>query len=509
MRIGDRTKWLDDDDVMHELINTLREDTHGMRRSALAQKTMFATPMELLPLSADADYDRSMLPPLTGTLFGMKIARSHMPTVWHDTVRSLIALPFRDQFVLTDWDQEMIQGIGDAAPWVNDVDNNGMSIDHLAYSAMADAMYNGVTYLLVDSPSAQQKALDQNLHPYVTMIPRSIVTRIEIDSGGNLVQVGFREAMVAHQMMPNGELKIDQIDAERIITAPAVAWPGEDQNALMVQVFENRNGKAIERPDLAGDGKIAFPDSSVRITLEDIFVPLYGNRVAPYRGHSPFLGTAEVAAALYRAVADMTDLMRSMSLVFVHESGVEPSMAGRGKADKNRGSLRYHVSSNPSARMSFVESTGATLRGIFEVVQSYVHDITTAHKDMWSTRRSGSGQPITATQAAFQGVHAVSDMERYTIQCVAAIDQVLNAMRLLGGLPSKGETSLPTDFGLEAAAIETATTLYREGLMTGENYWDIFLAHRYANPSTFNIDNELSREALQRTIDGLSANPLT
>lgn len=488
LRIGERTDWLTSDDATHDPIETLLKHTEGMRLSALNQRVMFATPMELVPLVSPSDPKNFSV---MRNLYWMKIARAYMPTVWSSSSRALVAMPFQESFALSGWDPEFTEDIQGALPWSRDMDNKGMTIDELAFTAFTEAMYRGVCYMLFDNPSMIQRAGNASLHPYVTLLPRRRMTRIVLDQSEEPVQIGFSELHTSYSM--NGSDLIENvIMAERLITDPRIAWPDQDINALRVQVYENRDGKVIEREDLAGDGRIEFADGSEKITLSRIFIPVYGEKIAPYRGHSPFIGTASIAEALFRTIADIAELARTMSYLFVHETGVSDERAGVGVADKDKSHYRYHTSTHPAADMAIVESTGAALTGLMALARGQYDDIIAGHRDMYATRRGGA--PITATQAAIEGHHAVSDMERYMTHLVMSQSRGLHAMRLLAGLGKQGSLSLPTTIGLETEAIKTATDLYLSDKMTAENYFPIFLAHGYANPSEFDLSLETMRE---------------
>lgn len=516
----------------HHLANALREGVGTMRRLARQWQYMRPNPGELEvvslggDISADdspAQYEGLGAPVTKGgsyTVYDLRVERSCMPNPWAQTIRDTARLPFRSRITMEGWD-DLLQGKEErdedgefksaVAGWIADLDGEGRSLDEWAAEAFEDALFDGVVFAFVDNdPRSFQSAEDRRLaggRPWVSKLRRCDVRRLTLERGEDgvprVAQVVFRQDVREQDYSDPDDWKDEVREAYKAVTAGRVVTDPESGKTLRVPVTAqvyliDKDGNPFE--DLSRRTEIK-PDDPTDVLTEVPIVPLYGRRTGPYRGESPYLDTADLQVAIWNQTSELLNKARETSLAYLHESGVASDQDSKVVKSDSR-NLRYRWSSEPQAKLTFVEQSGESLAALKSLIEWLIDQVQEAHHQLRSDRPTA---PVTAREITLEGVHASSALEMMVIFHEAGWKKILDLMALLGGQKTRGVVSIPHDFGLPSSGMDRNHRLFSLELMTAKNYWGEALRAGDVDEAKFDLDAEIELERERRSLAEKSA----
>lgn len=514
--VDTRSPWLQKDDDLHELNRALMGGTLVLRELALKHKFMQPRvgELEIVPLGGEgADITR----------YALRVSRSSNPDVWPTSVEKTSALPFKTRVVTEGWDDLLIgteveDGNGKVTHreggWVENLDGEGRDLDEWAADAFLTAGVDGIVFGFVDgdrrtfaSPADRAEA---GARPHCIALRRSDIISIVLErtkKGKRVRQLAFWQPISLVDVADPNAWTDETVPAIKVVTAGERTVDRETGEAsvvpIRVRVYieeemtdatdKSKKNAFVHKVEL--DGEIKPPDKSKAEDLLDVpLVPLYGVRRSPWRGHSPYLRTAPLAESLWNQESEKSTKTMSLSLSFVHETGL-PS---QGVSDPSvpvmpeSGGLLYSGSTYPDSRKTFVEQDPAVLEALQKQVDKKKAEIQEAHHQLDTSKE---GQPVTATEVRVEHVWASSGLEARVILHEGAWQKILELMSLIGGLDDVGKVGISHDFGLPSAGMERNTTLYAAGKMVAANYWPEAIRHDQIDPKTFDEALETAREA--------------
>ncbi len=536
------SSWIEADEERHQLAAALRIGTQAMKAAASRWEWMRPNPgeLEIVPLGA-VDNATISGPGLTGhsptgefTVYDLRVDRSCMPNAWRGAILDTARLPFRKRIKLEGWDPELMGvdtqdedgTVTNRIPgWVDDIDGEGQTFDEWAAGGFEDSLFDGIIYGFVDQddrefPDPASRAA-AGARPYVTKLSRGDLVRITIGRSETgvprILQLVFKQPLTETDVADPNDWKETVTEAVKVVTAGELLHEDPEQPEritghipIITRIYTKEEGEDdfVEREDLAGTITPENPDDARRFLDVPLF-PLYGDRISPWRGQSPYLDSAHTQACVWNHVSEMLEKARSTSLAYLHESGVQVEKAGGEATDAepvqlDNHSLRYRWSTDAAARLSFAEQSGESLKALREVIEWLINVIEKAHHQINADRPTG---PVTAREITLEGVHASSALEMMVIFQEAGWKQILDAMAILGGHQQLGTVSIPHDFGLPNTGMERNHSLFLGGNMHPKNYWREAQRNADVHETEFDLEAELELFEQTRLAEFDSAAP--
>ncbi len=384
------------------------------------------------------------------TYYDLKVKGLRARNVWLDSIRSAAALPFDKSVALEGWPVQL-QGSDDLKGWAESIDDLGNTITQHWAHAFLWKMIAGAHYILIDLPS-------------------------EVGGRPYWVSVGADQLLDVVTSFVGGKHRAEEVR----IRAPALAAsaPGEAPDdwpvakvVQRVKIYRTAKRRAQSERGVSEDGPVSFRhaklnehnkweweeewqelEASSGVFQSIPLVPLYSNRVAPFRGEPRFSDTAVEQAALIRALADYDQREQRDARSLAVFSGISPEQV------HDLGGVIVLASDKASAQL--LETTGTALEALRE-----------GHRDRVDYIRAGNlrplltkPQPMTATEIRVSELGAASELEQSVLADLSAIELALEWTTQLAGIDSTGGTvTMPHDFSLDSTAVEKIWQGYIEG----------------------------------------------
>lgn len=510
------------DEKLHAVCRDLYGGVEVMRERARSNVYMWPNPLELElvnPGAGGAQQDRATglnissgiqgsLSGLAGvTLYDLRVARSDLPNPWAESIEDLAAMPFRERVDLSGYDlaltgEDVVVGgevVGRTPGWVDDFDGEGRSLDEWAQGAFLRSLLEGVVFGLVDqdarsfpSPAARLAA---GARPYCRMVCRGDIRGLVVGTSAagvpRLLYLSLVHAVKSVDLSNPNAWKEVSVPARKVYLAgDENAERGSDEARVRVYVYvmgEDVSGRPawVEREDLRG---FVVPDDPTEELRDIPFVPLYSQRIGPWRGRSPFINTAWTQVGIWNHNSEMAGLAREAAITYVHESGVKFDEGGQPVIPDTR-NLRYRCSSEPTAKLSIEEVEGKAVKTIAFVIDRKEEAIRKAHHAILADRPSG---PVTAREITVEAVQASSKLESWAILHEAAWTRILDLVSLLGGLERRGRATIPHDFALPSANLDALKEIFLADHMHPKNFWGEYLRAGMVDEQSFDMSLEIA-----------------
>lgn len=467
------------DEADHDLNRALRAGVEAMRSAARQFKWMLPNPGEMEEIDLTGNGSR-------WTLYKLRVDTADLPDVWAGTIADIAALPFRSEIKYAGWDPELIgrpeEDDDTKRGWIDSITPDGETFAAFAQRQFETALFEGVSFSLVDNDPrtfesvAARKAAGGR--PYVVSLSRSdlrwLLVRHTAAGTIELRAVCFKQpcTATADPDPASGTLKFETTETRKLIVAGSPGDPArgipETPVRTYIYVYDEQERKWVEDP--AQRAQITPNDPADRL-YEIPLVPHYGDRIGPWRGRSPYKGTAETMRVLWVVRSQLLGLAREASQIHYHESGVAsytdpatgvPALVGSQNST-------YHSSTDPQAKFTMQEVEGKAAATLMKLCDALRTDIERAHQRLSADKTTG---PVTATEINLVGVTASSKLEQRVILQEAAWQKILGYMALLAGHGQRnGKVSIPHDFGLPNAAMDRNRDLFIAGKLSPANYF--------------------------------------
>lgn len=403
-----------------------------------------------------------------------RIARSTLFNATAKTVADFVGRVLRSPIVLgDDVPKELVE-------YAENIDLAGRHLNEFARAAFTDAMQAGIGYILADAP-IRPEGLRQTveaeraagLRPYLVYVPieRLIGWRSAmVDNVETLTQVRIKECVVEPDG-PWGEKEIDQVR----VLEPGRWWTYRRKTQQSEEWIEHESGTT----------------SLAHIPL----APIYLKRTGFMTGAPPLSDLAELNAAHWASSSDQRNILTVARC---------PVLFGAGFTSDDQvviGASTMIRTSDPAARLSYVEHTGAAIgAGRQDLI-----DLETQMQAMGlQLLIPNPGQ--TATGEIRDNAKERSALDAMAGALEDALEQALGFMAEFAGLGQDkgGSLTVNRDFGLIGGA-DTTTLLnaVNAGQISRETFW-LELKRRNVLADDFDAEAELARleaEDGRRAID--------
>ncbi len=478
--VDQRTPDLVADEEQHELAHALRSGIDAMREAARAYRWTLPNAGE----QEAVDIPNNAGGYMTG--FEKRILSTDLLDVWQRTIRATARLPFRNAIKYSDWDPALVglpatETQAFSPGWIQSITKDGETFAAYAQRMFEQALFDGISFSLVDNDprtfASAAERIAAKARPYVVSLKRRDLRWLETEltpSGEiRLKAICFRQPEVGESTVDtaSGQLHCGCDETRKVVLAGYPAAPGQPE--LPVRTYVYAVGKKADGSEdwteIPGRRAFIKPDNPTDRLYDIPLVPHYGQRTAPWRGHSPYLGTAETARVLWDIRSRLISMGQEASEIHFHESGV--AIPGDNKSgDKLPGVLHstYHQTTDPNGKFSIHEIEGKSGAFLMKLCDMLERNIERAHARLSAEKTAG---PVTATEINLVGVEASSELEGRVILQEAAWDKIFGYLALLAGHSKRnGTVTIPHDFGLPSSEMEINQADFLAGLMSPRAY---------------------------------------
>lgn len=389
--------------------------------------------------------------------YSARVNRSVLFNAFGKTIQDMSGRVFAKDIVIDDDVPKQI------ATWSENIDLTGTHLNVFAAKVFADAMVTGAAHILADTPADPGENRATQARPYLIHIPQEAVIgwgTAQTPDGVKLVSFRFMEV---HEEASGFEVRrIPQI------------------KVLLPKAFQ------IWRKDVKGEKWVLHQDG-LRGIDEIPLATVYLNRAAFMVGKPPLQDLADLNVAHWQSDSDQRSIL--------HVARV-PILFGAGFPEDSKlviGSASLTRSTDPSAKLSYVEHSGAA-------ISSGRDDI----KDL-EFRMQAMGLQLlvaqpkqTATGEVRDDVKENSRLAQWATALQDCIENAFGFMALLGGLGSEGgSVEVNKDYGITARGsvdIQAIIAAHAAGLMSRETALKEFLRRGFIS-ADLDVEGEIERVA--------------
>ena len=326
----------------------------------------------------------------------------------------------------------------DLAAICENIDRQGCGIDPFARDVVGQALVDGVSYVLVDSPRAegvttQAEAKAVGLRPYAVHIKPCCLLEALAEVVGEvmtLVRVRIRECSQKPAADGWGYEEVEQI---RVLYREEI--PVEKGVSVVAVRFE------IWREDKTAttDDKWYKVEEGVTGMTRIAIVPFYTNRTGFMIGEPPNQSIAELNLMHWRSRADQISCIAYNRFAQIWGAGwpADTQLAV--------GPAKCHLATDPEATLAYLEPSGAGV----EAGRKDLEDIEKSIETASAALRIEHGGTVTATAAAIDSAETNAGLKAVAQGMKDSLEQVLMHMaEMMGlGLDAGGEVEVNDDFG--------------------------------------------------------------
>lgn len=469
------------------LTETLWAGTEAMRDAAREGKYLWPAEGEgkMVRIGAATDA-RGNTTPGTGMVsrFELRIRESILEPLWKEGVQGAASMPFRRPWTFEGW-HELVTGSYQDGKLVKpgllqNADMTGRTGLQMLHQSLELAEAHGMDLILVDLPGPDAPSSTRG--PYWSHVFASDLLDTVVDYKSGYPRLEIARLKRRHTMRDESlawRPEEEEVEIVKVFYAGALDAPaGSDEAKAHCEVYDQ---EGILRDTLT----IAPPSGDFR---EIPLVPIYGGKVAPFEAYPPYYDQAELMAAYWRKRSKYDSKVKAAATTVVGQTGVDydAERPGGGAGVEDDAILWV---ADPAGKNEFLETTGTALEALREDLE--ILKKSTREGTMQATLSRPQGD-VTAFEIGVGLVRANSRIEADTMFLEGSTRQLLEYTSLMWGLSGGGSVSIPHDFGVPAAGIERAASLYEKGKLTPEGFLPVAKEAGWF-PDNWNVDAEITR----------------
>lgn len=387
-----------------------------------------------------------------------RIKNGFLLEAFADAIERVVSKPFSRDAVVKASLPEMLE------PIIDNADQRGRNLTQFARDVFDDGVSYGLSHILVDFPQVgtgmnlgMQRRL--RLHPYFTHVKHDALIggRWELLPTGQtrLAQIKLVESSVE----PDGPYSEKETERIRVINAPTLAENGEPGAPGTWELWRKAD-ESEEDWVKEAEGTHTFPGIPL--------VTFYADRCGVLEANIPFRKLAWLNLAHWQSSTDQRNILSVARVGILFASGFTAKEIDGGITI---GPNNYIFSTNPEAKMVYVEHSGAAIGAGRQDLE-----------DLKADMAAVSLQPITqqpGRQTATARAMDESKNESVAQAWVRGLENaLLDAFRAAAAwvnleLPDDVSVDVHNDFGLTQRAIEDLKALgeaYDRGSITARTY---------------------------------------
>ncbi|ANL84662.1 DUF4055 domain-containing protein [Rhizobium phaseoli] len=325
--------------------------------------------------------------------------------------------------------------------YAENIDLTGQGLNNFAYSVFEAGMNDGISYILVEMPPAQEGAtrkddIDSGRRPYLVLIEACslIGFKSKVIAGHHvLTQVRILETAVEDD--PDDEFGQIEVQQVRVFD--------RDELGVQYRVYRQQKVDGKEEWILTASGMTSLKD----ITL----VPFYANRTGFMMGEPPLSDLAYLNLAHWQSSSDQRNIL--------HVARV-PMLFAKGFGEEDRlvvGANSFTRTTSENADMKYVEHSGKAIEAGSNDLDDLEFQMQTQGLELL-TPKPGSQ---TATGEAIDQAKMNSPLAMMADNLKDALEQAFGFMGEYEGLgkDTGGSITVNTDFGITLRDATDLTTL--------------------------------------------------
>jgi hypothetical protein len=353
--------------------------------------------------------------------YDARLATATLFPAFRRTVAVMAGKPFSKPVTLSESTPAEI------VEWAEDIDREGVNLHSFASEMMVEALAYGICGILVEAPKrdparpvptvADQKAA--GVRPYFVRIKHDQILGWKISRGDGppvLTQLRLKETA---EVSDGGEFGTTVVEQVRVLE------PGKF--TVYQRVSAQGSSEMVWAPVDSGEtGLPVIP-----------FVPLYGFRTSLMVGAPPLLDLAHLNVKHWQSQSDQDTILHAARVPLLVAVGFED------KDEITVGASSAIKSSNPSAKVEWVEHTGSAIGSGSQSLAALEEQMVQAGAELL-IKKPGARS---ATESAGDQEANKSDLQRITETFENGLDQALQLMADYASLGDAGDLTLFKDFG--------------------------------------------------------------
>lgn len=263
-----------------------------------------------------------------------RLNRSTLFNGFRKTVKDMTGKVFARPIALGDDLPEKLKG------YAENIDLAGRNLNVFAYDVFADALQAGISFILTEMPPVQPNATREDdirsgRRPYLVHIRAEEL-------------IGWKSDLVA------GQETLTQVRIAECVTEPDPDNPFEEREVRQIRVIE-RGAWSVYRQASDEPTKWTLFDEGPNSLTDIALAPVYLNRTGFMLGAPPLEDLADLNVSHWQSQSDQRNILHVARVPILFGSGFEAT------ATLAIGAGTMARSTNPAAKLQFVEHSGAAI----------------------------------------------------------------------------------------------------------------------------------------------------
>lgn len=404
----------------------------------------------------------------TAEAYSSRLALSFLFNATRKTVRDMSGRVFDTPIKLNEDVPKQIE------EWADNIDLAGRSLNVFAKDVFEDTLAAGISFILVDAPprspdTSKAAARALNLRPYMVHITSENLL-------GWKAKPGSPTELGQVRVMEYVKVDVDEFTEE---TVEQIRVLDATPSGVSVRLYRQNK----KREFVLFDGP--FQIGVDRICL----APVYGNRTGWMQGEPLLDDLADVNVAHWQSQSDQRNILKFARVPILHIAGVSSDETAR----LSLSSANAHTHSDPSAKMEWVEHSGAAIAAGRQDLKDLEFQMEALGLQLLVQRTSSQS----ATGEALDADKETSQLAMLARNLINGINRALQFMADFAGEPEGGTVDLNTDYGagtITQAELNILLSAVNTGNMSRQTFLEE-MQRRGVISADIDVDEEIERIA--------------
>lgn len=388
-----------------------------------------------------------------------RLSRSVLFNAFRKTITDMAGRIFAKEVALGDG------ASSDFKSWIENIDLAGRHLNTFAMDVFTDGMQTGIAHIIVEMPNAVEgetraSAAAKGVRPYLVHVKAEDVIGWRsgfIDGKQQLTMLRIREEVE----IPAGDYDVECIEQIRVYLPGAY------------EIWRKKDG--------ARDEWVLF-DAGPRGIMEIPISTFYAERTEFMEANPPLKDLADLNVCHWQSQSDQRNILHVARVPILFGAGFAEDMT------LNVGAGTFTRASDPGAKLSYVEHSGAAISSGLEDIKMLEFQMQTQGLQLLV---NDPGQ--SATGEIRDDVKENSRLAKIAFNLKDALENAMVWMAVLSGNGNDGpEVLVNTDFGITARGSQDLTILLNAvnaGQISRETFWHELMRRGVLSPE-FDPDME-------------------
>lgn len=276
--------------------------------------------------------------------YDARLGRSFLYNGFKRAVKVLVGITFSREIVVEEVDDETLE-------WSENIDSLGRNLNTFSQNLLRDMLSEGATFVFVDFPqmpdgATQADAAAMQTRPYFTHVPSESVIYWRFESRGS--HVVLAEARILEVVEePDGEFHHKEVQQIRrlMLEDGRVNWE-------IWRKDEKTNEWMLLSAEAGGAGIMEIDEIPL--------VPFYAEQTGNFEADPPLIDLGYTNQEHWQSASDQRNILHIARVPFLFGAGLgEDDASDEGQVVLS--AQRMWTADNPSAKVTWVEHTGASI----------------------------------------------------------------------------------------------------------------------------------------------------